>query len=366
MSLNKINEKFIEACTYGNYESMKSIYEQHYLKPNKLINKFNSFFSLSNYKIEILNPYFNDNSAFNRACQNGHKDIVKFLLERKEFIKKFTHADYAVGIDLASDSKYSEVVDLFFQNKISCNVLLNEGTSGTCAVIKNSMQNNDLKTFETLFPYISKYISGNHYNLDIFNSIRNGIKSACVYGNEEILKFFMDNIDQKNFEFTDEITPQLQGQEFDFILSKGFFIACEQGQLNIAKYFIKEHGFLIEPEYYNKSFDFKTERYSAGRLGIFELFKNGNLDVDIMRCIVENIVIQIDIIEGLQNNPIEISNPDVLNYLFLEAEMDKDHEFMSIIANTEMVKKILDYKYLSQDMLELPINKTAPTKKLKV
>lgn len=227
-----LNDKFIKSCQKGDLDTVIAIYKKYYLEPNKIRtkikNKFLSFLKIS--KPLLPPPILNLNNvvgvALETSVRNGEKNIINFFLNDKNFLK-YLNQDELYKISFLStllnsainhgDVELTKIIlplikdknEIFYHNiqggfDFAC-------YNGYLEVIKCFFQDKDINC-QKLEIYEEKYNGMNSFSL-----ISQGFNTSCQRNHLEMVKFFTDSSQLKNFININEYKSNLYVYSFDIV-----------------------------------------------------------------------------------------------------------------------------------------------------
>lgn len=98
LTQENVNSLFLNACKTGDYYNFTKLYNDYYLKHNKSI--FSSFLKIFN-KEPVLELSELNSKYLLATAMHGHFNLVKHLLDNKEYVKKINKNDllltYLIG-----------------------------------------------------------------------------------------------------------------------------------------------------------------------------------------------------------------------------------------------------------------------------
>jgi hypothetical protein len=200
-----LNKKFIEICQNGDLTSLIEIYNKYYVKPNKLQNKLKKkFFSFLNIYQPLLPPPVLDlhavtSLALKEATLHNQENIIHFLLTDKSFVKHLSH---------------NEAQKIY----------------ALSAILNSALNNGNVKLTNFILPLIK------NKNQLFYKNIKSGFEHACKMCYLDVIKclFKDESINHQKLEiFEDEFNSS---SALNLIVN-GFTIACNQGNLELIKFF---------------------------------------------------------------------------------------------------------------------------------
>jgi len=243
---SKYNRKALkDAARRGYNDTAKYLYKYHFEVLNGIYHKYiyinDAFFqAVENGHIEIViylikkNIIIYDlNYAIVKACKNGHLNIIKFIVE---FNDKIDLSDYIYDIiTLAAENKYFDIIKYFIEKDYlkhfnECNRVFILAARNRCIDIVNYLIIKPINTF-----YINE-----------------AMKWACFDGYLDIVKLMIAN--GANVAYYDNSSLQwaIQSNHLDIVkflieetdcnddYAKGLNWAAIKGHLEIVKYLIKK------------------------------------------------------------------------------------------------------------------------------
>ena len=189
MISKKLSQNFYIACTNGDLDTVKNLYQDYDRAKSSVFSAFINIFK------PIIDPHYHEDSALLNACSYGHHHIVEYLLNQNNF---------ANGLNVES--------------KIE-----------TC--LSFIMKSGNLELTKLMLSLIEKKPS-------LTSHISLGFNSACAKGHLDIVKYVLEESDFNWIAYDKKTRSK---EDYSLVYS-GFIDSCKRGQLEIVKYIVESPG----------------------------------------------------------------------------------------------------------------------------
>ncbi|KAL6623728.1 hypothetical protein U3516DRAFT_625221 [Neocallimastix sp. 'constans'] len=263
---------FLNACHGGHINIIKKLFSMSKIEQNNNNN--------SNIKINEINTISHSNIAFDTACENGHEEIVKFLINRKEMnniknwnnamIKSINNNHFNVALILVNESNKRNSI-LLSNNVRNCgfkiaiknnnctlvNALLNNPLSisqiNWSFAIKNALINENTELLHILLESVSKL--DNRNELISVNTLNLIMKLAIKTSDFNLVQLInkINNVNSRLLNQDNEIIEMILNKTNSSIIIEKLiyiFVLKYNNKVSLDQYQILLNNFQI---YYNIS-----------------------------------------------------------------------------------------------------------------
>jgi len=230
---NEGNNPVHIACQNGNDE----IIINEFLNKNKYDNirrNVNKFFSKKvhiYYVREVINEQNNKGlSLLHMACQNGSKEMVKFLLNNEADIKSKTNDDEIplhFACEKGNKEIVSELLNYFNENPNGLKEYIHCKTKDDETSLHIACKYGNHEVVSELLEKASIVNFDDYINLFIINNKKTPLHIACEEGHKNVVEILLKN---KNI----NVNARCDGEK------TALYIACEKGYSDIVKLIINE------------------------------------------------------------------------------------------------------------------------------